>query len=186
MDISKFLFWKSKNFHWSLPRTQSYPRSGTPKLLAQNCLLLILKLGLPWWFSGKESTCQCRRHRFDSWVGKIPWIRKWQSTPVSLPGKSHKHRTLMGCSPWSHKKVRYNLATKQQQLHKLNTNWYQTLLPQSWSYFSCRFGNFSITLNQVTWICACPVTQSCLTLCDSMDCSPPVSSIHRILQARME
>ena len=28
--------------------------------------------GLPWWLSGKESTCQCRRHRFDPWVMKIP------------------------------------------------------------------------------------------------------------------
>ena len=33
-------------------------------------------VGLLWWFSGKEFTCQFRRHRFDSWVGKIPWIRK--------------------------------------------------------------------------------------------------------------
>ena len=31
---------------------------------------------LPWWLSGKESTCQCRKHRFDSWVGEIPWRRK--------------------------------------------------------------------------------------------------------------
>ena len=28
--------------------------------------------GLPWWFNGKESVCQCRRHRFNPWVGKIP------------------------------------------------------------------------------------------------------------------
>ena len=34
--------------------------------------------GLPWWLSGKESTCQCRRHRFDSWVRKVPWRKKWQ------------------------------------------------------------------------------------------------------------
>ena len=27
---------------------------------------------LPWWLSGKESACQCRRHRFDPWSGKIP------------------------------------------------------------------------------------------------------------------
>ena len=26
--------------------------------------------GLPWWLSGKEPACQCRRHEFDSWVGK--------------------------------------------------------------------------------------------------------------------
>ena len=45
-----------------------------------------------WWLSGKESPCQyrrCRRSRLDPWVGKIPWRRKWQPTPVFLPGKSH-------------------------------------------------------------------------------------------------
>ena len=32
-----------------------------------------------------------------------PWKRKWQLTPISLPGKSHGQRTLLGCSPWNHK-----------------------------------------------------------------------------------
>ena len=50
--------------------------------------------------SGKESTCQCRRHRFYLWVGKIPWKRKWQPIPVFWPGKSHGQRTLLGYSPW--------------------------------------------------------------------------------------
>ena len=39
-----------------------------------------------------------------SWVGKIPWRRKWQPTPVFLPGESHGQRSLVGYSPWSHKK----------------------------------------------------------------------------------
>ena len=30
----------------------------------------------------------------------VPWRRKWQSAPVSLPGKSHGRRSLVGCSPW--------------------------------------------------------------------------------------
>ena len=34
--------------------------------------------GLPWWFSGKESACQSRRHELDPWVMKIPWRRKWK------------------------------------------------------------------------------------------------------------
>ena len=38
------------------------------------------------WLSAKESTCQCRRHRLDPWVRKIPWRRKWQPTLVFLPG----------------------------------------------------------------------------------------------------
>ena len=35
-----------------------------------------------------------------SWVGKIPWRRKWHPTPVFLPGKSHGQRSLAGYSPW--------------------------------------------------------------------------------------
>ena len=42
---------------------------------------------------------RCRRRRFDPWVGKIPWRRKWQPTPVFLPGKSHERRRLTGFSP---------------------------------------------------------------------------------------
>ena len=37
------------------------------------------------------------------WVGKIPWRRKWQPTPVFMPGKSHGPRNLVGYSPWGHK-----------------------------------------------------------------------------------
>ena len=33
-------------------------------------------MGLPWWLSGKEPARQCRRHRINPWVGKIPWRRK--------------------------------------------------------------------------------------------------------------
>ena len=40
------------------------------------------------------------RPRFSPWIGKIPWRRRWQPTPVFLPGKSHGQRTLVGYSPW--------------------------------------------------------------------------------------
>ena len=46
---------------------------------------------MPRWLSCKEPISQCmrgKRHRFSLWVGKIPWIRKWQPSPVFLPGKS--------------------------------------------------------------------------------------------------
>ena len=62
--------------------------------------------GLPWWLSGKESTFQCKRCkrcRFDPWVGKILWSRKWQPIPAFLPVQFHGQRRLAGCSPWSHK-----------------------------------------------------------------------------------
>ena len=50
--------------------------------------------------TGKESSCQCRRYkrccRFDAWVGKTPWNRKWQPTSGFLPGKLHRQRSLVG------------------------------------------------------------------------------------------
>ena len=49
-----------------------------------------------WW----RIHLQCRKAAFDPWVGKIPWRRKWQPTPVFLPGKSHGERNLAGYSPW--------------------------------------------------------------------------------------
>ena len=61
-----------------------------------------------WWCSGKEPACQCRKHKrrgFDPWVGKIPWRRAWQRTPVFLPGESHGQRSLAGCSPWGRKEL---------------------------------------------------------------------------------
>ena len=57
---------------------------------------------------------QCRRPGFDPWVGKIPWRRKWQPTPVLLPGESHGQRSLVGYSPWSHKE-----SDMTEQLHSL-------------------------------------------------------------------
>ena len=65
-------------------------------------LLLIgtsLERGLPGGASGKEPACQCRRHKrraFDPWVGKIPWRKAWQPTPIFLPGESHGQRRVAG------------------------------------------------------------------------------------------
>ena len=55
--------------------------------------------GLPRWLRGEESACQWRRLGLDPWVGKIPWRRQWQPTPVLLPGESHGKRSLVGYSP---------------------------------------------------------------------------------------
>ena len=71
---------------------------------------------LPWGLSGKESSCRCRRPRFNPSIGQIPWRRKWQPTPVFWPEESHGHRSLVGSSPWGRKRVGHDLAAKQQQL----------------------------------------------------------------------
>ena len=62
-------------------------------------------MGLPRWCSGKDSPCQFRRPPFDPWVGKTPWRRQWQLTPVFLPGESHGQRRLEGHSRWGHKEL---------------------------------------------------------------------------------
>ena len=56
--------------------------------------------GLPRWHLCKESSCRCKRHGLYLWVGKIPWRKKWQPTPVFLPGKPHGQRSLAGYRPW--------------------------------------------------------------------------------------
>ena len=62
--------------------------------------------------SAVERIClQCRRHGFNHpWAQKIPWRRKWQPTPVFLPGKSPGQRKLAGGSPRGHKRVKQDLA----------------------------------------------------------------------------
>ena len=50
---------------------------------------------------------QCRRPGLDPWFGKIPWRRKWEPTPVFLPGESHGQRSLVGYSLWG-RRVRHD------------------------------------------------------------------------------
>ena len=70
--------------------------------------------GFPGGASGKEPACQSRRHRrcgINPWVGKIPWRRKWEPTPVFFPGESHGQRSLAGYSPWDHEELDMTEAT---------------------------------------------------------------------------
>ena len=71
--------------------------------------------GLPWWLSGKESVYQCKRLRFDPWIERIP--REGNGNPVqySYLGNPTDRGAWWAKSPWDHKRVRCNLATKQQQ-----------------------------------------------------------------------
>ena len=62
-------------------------------------------IGLPWRLSGKESACNAG-DSFDVWIRKIPWRRKWQPTPVFLPGEFHGPRSLAD----------YSLGSQQSQI----------------------------------------------------------------------
>ena len=62
----------------------------------------------------KNLPCQCRGYkgcRFDPWVGKIPWRRAQQPTPVFLPGEFRGQRSLAGTSPWGCKAWLKQLGT---------------------------------------------------------------------------
>ena len=61
----------------------------------------MVNTGFPGGTSDEEPTCQCRRWKrrgFDPWIGKIPWRKAWQPTPVFLPGESHGQRSLVGAT----------------------------------------------------------------------------------------
>ena len=85
----------SSTLPWKIPQTEE------PDGLQSRGFII----GLPRWLNAKESACQHRRLRFYPWVGKIPWRRKWQPTPVFLPGESHGRRSLVGYSPRGRKEL---------------------------------------------------------------------------------
>ena len=76
----------------------------------------ILGFRLPRWLSGKKIRLLTQKHRLNLWVGKIPRRRKWQPTPVFLPGKSHGWKSLAGYSPWGCKRVGQGFVTKTRYL----------------------------------------------------------------------
>ena len=69
---------------------------------------------LPWWLSGKESACQCRRFGFAPWVGKTPG--KGNGNPLQYSQEILRTgRSLVGYTPRDRKGIGHNLVTKQQQ-----------------------------------------------------------------------
>ena len=80
----------------------------------KHCTSKQINIGFPGGAVVKNLPHQCRWHkrcRFNPWVGKIPWSRKWQPTLVFLPGKSHRQRSLAGYSPSGHR-VRQDWRTE--------------------------------------------------------------------------
>ena len=102
---------------------------------------------------------QCGRPGFSHWVRKIPWRRKWQPTPVLLPGKFQGWRSLVGYSPWGHKELD---MTEQLHFHVFSLS--RVVCRQCFQPFQFSSG-----------------TQSCLTLCNPMECSMPVLPVHHQL-----
>ena len=93
-------------WHLSLHRFQASVFCSTESAVSFIFYWFKETMELSRWCSGKEFAWQCRRHRrcrFDPCTRKIPWRRKWQLTPVFLPGKLHGQRILVGYSLWGRK-----------------------------------------------------------------------------------
>ena len=106
-----------------------------------------------------------RETRVRSPGSEDPLEKEMYSTPVLLPGKSHGWRSLVGYSPWGHKE-----SDMTERLHftftfTIKVNY--TLYPFSSVQFSS-------------------VSQSCSTLCDSMNCSTPGLPVHNQLPSSLK
>ena len=82
--------------------------------------------------------------RFNPWVGKTLWRRKWQPTPVLFPGKSHGRRSPVGCTVHGVAKSRTRLS----DLSSLRYSWFT----MSWQFRLCsKVYNFSKVIQQQAW-----------------------------------
>ena len=108
-----------------------------------------------WWLSGKESACQCKRHKrcgFFPWVGKVPSRRRWQPTPVFLPGKSHGQRSLVGALQESD----MTEVNKQQQEKTYQKELSTVCIALCWSLLLLLL--LLLSRFSPVWLCATPET----------------------------
>ena len=99
---NKGLLYSTGNYIWY--RVIAYNRKEDEKEYIYSVIYIYMYIdvyryvyiteGFPGGSVVKESACQ--ETWFDPWVGKIPWRREWQLTPVFLTGKSHRQRRLVG------------------------------------------------------------------------------------------
>ena len=82
-------------------------------LQLSNIQYTIINSGLPWWLKWLTICLQCRRPGFDPWVGKIPWRRAWQPTPVFLLEESPWTQEPGGLQSMGSQRVRHDWAIKQ-------------------------------------------------------------------------
>ena len=110
-------------------------------------LVVTGKIGLPWWLSSKESTCNAGDACLTPGSRRFPQRRKRQPTPVFLPAEFHGQRNLVGSSPWALVQARHDLASKPPSFVRLHTR-LRNIAGSVAEYCS----KASITGKQVTWI----------------------------------
>ena len=120
------IFWNLKQLHYFTfpPETQMFHFSTTlPHLFLSVLLIYSHSSGYKdflWGSDSKESACYEALNGFNPCVKKISWKRELQPTPVFLTGKSHGQKSLVGYSPWSHKRVGHDLEPKHVRTHVYN------------------------------------------------------------------
>ena len=110
------------------------------------CIVLVKRLPTMW------------EPGFDPWVGKISWRRKWQPTPVFLPGESHGWRSMVGYSPWGRKEL--DTTERASQRNRIFA---------TKAFYLVRNQQKFIWPHSVLYLYSITYAQSCLTLCDPMD-----------------
>ena len=99
LDLGSMLGWTHFNLYFTVSAKTYFQTGPPPEIPARmNLWDTLLHQGFPGGNSGKEPTCQCRRHktRVDPWVGKISSRKACQPTAVFLPGECHRQRRLVG------------------------------------------------------------------------------------------
>ena len=106
-------------------------------------------LGLPWWLSGEESTCNARDPGSIPGSERFPWSRKWQPTPIFLPGESHEQRRLAGYSPQGCKELD---MTEQLSTHTHTERHNLKIDPGGWNHCSISFSLCTTEVSyQIKW-----------------------------------
>ena len=96
------LQWRAHSWNWGfLGWLQT--RLWIEKYMENGKKLILKSKGLLAGIQNEGLCLQCGRPKFNPWVGKISWRRKWQPTPVFLLGKFRGQRSRVGYSPWGRK-----------------------------------------------------------------------------------
>ena len=93
---------RSSTLAWRIPMDRGAWRATVHGGSKESNMTECLSTAYSIWVSlvAQTVSLQYRGLKLDPWVGKIPWRRAWQPTPVFLPGESHGQRSLEGYSPW--------------------------------------------------------------------------------------
>ena len=98
---------------------------------------------------------QCRKPRFDHWVGKIPWRREWLPTPVFLPGEFHRQKSLVGYSPWGCKVWDTTERLTHTHTHVILNNWQNirsSVMSSSLRPQDCSTTGLPVIRNSQSWL----------------------------------